>query len=285
MPHAGASLNLSRYSVVIPAGTVGPVAVTAAVYYQSVEAVVSYEVLGNLADVDMDHTIEPCVLGGACDGRTPTTEPAVVEGAPPVPMEVASWVIEVDPDVTEPAPTFMYPAMGVTDAYSDVVVKVGFSEPVVGINASTFTLTDGGGLPVSADVDQISDGVWALFPHDIFLPNDTYTATVSAPICDVYNNCWTQDVTWSFTTTSAGGTGDTSVPLGFGGGGTPPGMCGDGVCDTTPGSGEDCLTCPADCNGVQGGNPGNRFCCGDGGGQNPVDCTDPRCYEPGWACI
>jgi len=284
MPHTGASLSLNRYSVVIPAGTVGPVAVTAAVYYQSVEAVVSYEVLGNLADVDMDHTIEPCVLGGACDGRTPSTEPAVVEGSPPVPLEVANWVIEVDPDTTAPSPFFMYPAAGAINAYSDVVVKVGFTEPVVGIDATTFTLTDSGGLAVPADVDQVSDGVWALFPHDIFLPNDTYTARVAAPICDTFNNCWTMDVNWSFTT-SATGTGDTSVPLGFGAG-TPPGsMCGDGVCDTTPGSGEDCLTCPADCNGVQGGNPGNRFCCGDGGGQNPVDCTDPRCSQTGWACI
>jgi hypothetical protein len=346
MPHADASVTLGRYSVVIPAGTVGPVAVTAAVYYQSVEAVVSVELLGNLADTDTDGTLEPCVLGGACDGRTPTTEPAVVEGAPPVPVEVASWVIEVDTDVTPPAAFFMYPLAGAVDAYDDLVVKVGFSEPVVGIDETTFALTDGGGLTVPAYVDQISDGVWGLFPHDLFLPNDTYTATVSAPICDVFNNCLQQDVVWSFTTSSANGTGDTSVPIGFGAVvvtcgdafcdagigedqctcpqdcGTPPANevpnstcfdtldndcdgdtdcadadcfgidpqcpatdCGDGICDTTPGSGEDCVTCPQDCNGVQGGKPTNRFCCGDGGGQNPVDCNDPRCSEGSYMCI
>ena len=40
--------------------------------------------------------LEPCVLGGLCDGRHPNTEPAVVEGAPPVPMVVKNWVITVD---------------------------------------------------------------------------------------------------------------------------------------------------------------------------------------------
>ncbi len=72
---------IDRYSVVIPPGTPGPVAVTAAVYYQSFEAVVAKKFLGNLADIDTDFRLEPCVLGGACDGRTPTVEPAVVEGA------------------------------------------------------------------------------------------------------------------------------------------------------------------------------------------------------------
>jgi hypothetical protein len=45
-------VNLNRYSVVIPAGTAGPVAVTAAVYYQSFEAIVAKKFLGNLADTD-----------------------------------------------------------------------------------------------------------------------------------------------------------------------------------------------------------------------------------------
>ncbi len=38
LPHAGATATLDRYSVVIPPGTRGPVAVSAAVYYQSLEA-------------------------------------------------------------------------------------------------------------------------------------------------------------------------------------------------------------------------------------------------------
>jgi hypothetical protein len=242
MPHAGASLNLNRYSVVIPAGTAGPVAVTAAVYYQSMEANVAQEFLGNMANTDTEDPmynpnypqvdpLEPCTLGGLCDGRMPTVEPAVVEGSAPVPMEVANWVIEVDPDATAPSPVFMYPMDAAVDVYYDVVPKIGFCEPVTGIDETSFTLTDGGGLTVPAFVDQISDGVWALFPHDIFLPNDTYTARVSAaaPVCDTAGNCLAQDIVWSFTTNSAGGSGNTQNPVGFG-----PGCGGGGGMDPEP---------------------------------------------------
>jgi hypothetical protein len=215
--------------VVIPAGTAGPVAVTAAVYYQSFEAVVAKKFLGNLADTDSDRTLEPCTLKGSCDGRAPTVEPAVVEGAPPVPMEVRNWVIDVtgSNDTIPPAVT-TYPANGATEVYQDAVVKVHFSEPVTGIDNTTFTLVDGNGLSVPAFVDQIGDRTWALFPHRVFLNlRGAYTARVAAPICDTNNNCLTQPVSWSFTITrtAGAGTGNTSVPLGFpangGGGGDP----------------------------------------------------------------
>ncbi|UCG17744.1 MAG: N-acetylmuramoyl-L-alanine amidase [Phycisphaerales bacterium] len=64
-----------------------------------------------------------------------------------------------------------------------------------------------------------------------------------------------------------------------GGGG---GGCGNGVCELT--LGEDCLSCPSDCRGKQVGATKNQFCCGDGDGTNPVDCTDSRCSEEGFAC-
>jgi len=225
LPHAGATASLNRYSVIIPAGITGPVAVTAAVYYQSFEAIVARKFLGNLTDTDGDLTLEPCTLKGACDGRTPTVEPAAVEGAPPVPMEVKSWVIDITgaADTTAPTATF-YPANAATEVYQDAVVKVHFSEPVTGIDANTFTLVDANGLSVPAFVDQIGDRTWALFPHSIFLNSRaTYTARVAAPICDFNNNCASQDITWSFTTTRTTGTGNTSVPLGFpaNGGGNP----------------------------------------------------------------
>jgi len=231
LPNAGATLALNRYSVVIPAGTVGPVAVTSTVYYQSFEAIVAREFLGNLADTDVDTTLEPCVLKGACDGRTPTSEPAAVEGAPPVPMETASWVIEItgNPDATPPSVVATYPANGALDVYDRVVVKVTFSEPVTGVDASSFTLVDSGGVSVPAFVDQIGDGTWALFAHPVFLATrETYTARVAAPVCDAAGNCTSQDVVWSFDTTdtTGGGSGDTSVPLGFPANG--------GGADTTP---------------------------------------------------
>jgi hypothetical protein len=58
--------------------------------------------------------------------------------------------------------------------------------------------------------------------------------------------------------------------------------CGNGVCE--PSCGEDCLSCAADCRGVQSGNPSNRYCCGDGDGQNPVGCGDARCNSGGFTC-
>lgn len=58
--------------------------------------------------------------------------------------------------------------------------------------------------------------------------------------------------------------------------------CGNGICETA--GGEDCLTCAADCNGVQNGKPGNRYCCGSGGGYSPVGCEDSRCTAAGNSC-
>ncbi|MBD3866914.1 MAG: hypothetical protein IFK94_02225 [Acidobacteria bacterium] len=59
-------------------------------------------------------------------------------------------------------------------------------------------------------------------------------------------------------------------------------VCGDNVCDSA--GGEDCLTCDLDCNGVQSGKPADQYCCGAGGGTNPVSCTDPRCTADGNTC-
>ncbi len=59
-------------------------------------------------------------------------------------------------------------------------------------------------------------------------------------------------------------------------------VCGNHICELS--GGEDCLSCPQDCNGVQTGKPSDRFCCGDGDGENPVDCSDSRCTGDGNTC-
>ena len=59
-------------------------------------------------------------------------------------------------------------------------------------------------------------------------------------------------------------------------------VCGNGICEA--GDGEDCLSCSADCNGKQNQRPSGRFCCGDGDGENPVDCGDSRCTSGNWEC-
>jgi len=216
LPNRGATLDLDRYSVVIPEGTVGPIAVTGAVYYQSMEAVVAKKFMGNLADTDLDHVLEPCVLKGPCDGRTPHEEPAVVEGAPPVPMRVGNAVIGVQGQVDTSAPRVTtYPAPNQRNAYRDVVVKLSASEPLVGVDTQTFTLRDEKGKLVPAQVAQISDLTWALFPNQVFLePGKTYRASLADPVCDRSGNCADRQTDWQFTiaTDPQYAAGDTRPP-------------------------------------------------------------------------
>ena len=226
LPGRGATISLDRYSVVIPEDVVGPIAVTAAVYYQSIEAVAAVKLLGNLADTDLDFRLEPCVLGGACDGRAPTVEPAVVEGSPPVPMEVRNWLIRVNESGRgRDLSVSTYPASEAVEVYRDVVVKATFSEPVNGVDATTFTLRDSRGAVVPASVDQIGDGTWALFPHQVFLKaNERYSVRIDGRICGLEGNCMRQPRAWRFATVAEDGTGhgDTSIPAGFGRGEAPP---------------------------------------------------------------
>ncbi len=213
--------KIDRYSVVIPPGTQGPVAVTAAVYYQSIEAVVALHFLGNMADTNNNFILEPCVLGGLCDGRKPTTEPAVVEGAPPVPMAVRNWIITVNgaPADNSPLRVASYPTPGASDVYQDAVVKVFFSKPVCGVDGGSFSLTDSHGASVPAWVDQIGDGTWGLFPNPVVLKSgESYTARLKAGVCDLSGaNCTRQDMVWKFTVSKEAGkgSGDTTIPMGF----------------------------------------------------------------------
>ena len=59
--------------------------------------------------------------------------------------------------------------------------------------------------------------------------------------------------------------------------------CGNLVCEI--GDGEDCLSCPSDCDGAQTGNPANRFCCGSFAGEGSVGCSDSRCTDGGQSCV
>jgi hypothetical protein len=212
--------RIDRYSVVIPAGTRGPVAVTTAVYYQSIEAIVAAKFLGNLADTNNNFVLEPCVLGGLCDGRTPSTEPAVVEGAPPVPMVVRNLLFSIQGTAADQAPlqTATYPAPGADRVYHDAVVKVFFSRPVRDLDSRAFTLHDSHGANVPALVDQIGAGTWGLFPAQVFLKGgETYTAQLKAGVCDFSGHCTKQDLVWRFTVSkeASAAAGNTSIPVGF----------------------------------------------------------------------
>src|SRR5262249_36701773 len=212
--------KIDRYTVIIPPGTKGPIAVSAAVYYQSVEAVVGVHFLGNMADTNGNLVLEPCVLGGLCDGRTPKTEPAVVEGAPPVPMVVRNWLISIEGAPLDHAPPRVapYPAPGAAAAPADVVVKASFSRPVRGLDARSFVLKDSHGAPVPARVEQIGDGTWGLFPDSVVLkPGHRYTARLKAGICDLSGSCTGQDTVWKFSIAQDPNLeeGNSSVPAGF----------------------------------------------------------------------
>jgi hypothetical protein len=212
--------RIDRYSVVVPPGTQGPIAVSVAVYYQSIEAIVALKFLGNLADTNNNFVLEPCVLGGLCDGRTPATEPPVVEGAPPVPMVVRNWFITVEgmPADRTPLRTSTYPTAGADQVYQSAVVKVFFSKPVRAVDSRTFTLSDSHDSPVAAWVDQIGDGAWGLFPNQVQLHmGESYTARLKSGVCDLAGNCTKQDVVWRFTVSkeAAQGRGNTAIPTGF----------------------------------------------------------------------
>lgn len=230
MPHPGATRKLDRYSVVIPRGTKGPIAVTTAVYYQSVEAIVANKFLGNLTDVNLNMRLETCVLGGLCDGRTSRSEPAVVEGAPPVPMAVTSFLIPIegsdaaggDAEADAVPRLGVYPAPGAKRAHLDTVPKAFFGRPVSGVDERSFTLVDASGAAVPARVALIGDGAWALFPDPIALtPGATYTARLAAGICDalVTTACTRAGAEWSFTIApdAESSEGDTRLPVGFSG--------------------------------------------------------------------
>src|SRR5260370_38837487 len=142
--HSESQINIDRYSIVIPAGTQGPIAVSSAVYYQSVEAVVALHFLGNLADTNNNFVLEPCVLGGLCDGRAPRTEPPVVEGAPPVPMAVRNWVISGHgaPGHKTPLRVATYPAPGAENVYQYAVDKAFFSLTMYVVVQQTLTVSE-----------------------------------------------------------------------------------------------------------------------------------------------
>ena len=58
-----------------------------------------------------------------------------------------------------------------------------FSEPVTGVDANTFYLTDDDGQPISILLDQIDETTWALFPfasaNATFLRNRPYIIHVA----------------------------------------------------------------------------------------------------------
>jgi uncharacterized protein (TIGR03382 family) len=103
-------------------------------------------------------------------------------------------------------------------------------------------------------------------PHPLAQADMSVTGTCAPPVCD-NGTCELGEDCNSCSADCISGTGFS---------------CGNGVCEA--GDGEDCVSCDLDCNGQQSGNPANRFCCGDGDGENPLPCSDPVCTSSGYLC-
>ena len=110
---------------------------------------------------------------------------------------------------------------------------------------------------------------------DLFKPGlsgdpDTVTGTIFAPnLCNINGICEAQE--------TCSNCADDCITSG-----DPTGFCGDGICEEA--LLEDCLSCATDCAGVQSGTPADRYCCGNGGGTNPISCSDSRCNAGGFMC-
>ena len=107
-------------------------------------------------------------------------------------------LVPVVPSVTDGAP-----ASGATAQAVTAVVTATFSEPVDGVGASSFTLADGGGVPVPATVSYDPASRKATLDPTADLATDTsYTATLlggPAAIRDLDGNAL-DSLSWSFTT-------------------------------------------------------------------------------------
>ncbi len=95
----------------------------------------------------------------------------------------------------------------------------------------------------------------------------SYASCSGCPICDHDGGCESGEVCTGCPDDCVSGSGAS---------------CGNGVCEA--GNGEDCVSCSQDCRGQQGGKPSGRYCCGDGGGVNPVSCADNRCTTTPFRC-
>jgi hypothetical protein len=127
------------------------------------------------------------------------------------------------------------------------------------IRDSSDASADSTGLGDDQAINDLSWGYWSLNGDDSYgLLNRDFDA-VENP-AKVSALCGIQTAGCG----GSGGSGGSSGSSGSGGSGGSAGSggsgdCGDGICS----SGEDCHTCPTDCEGLTTGKPSNRWCCGN----------------------
>ncbi len=107
------------------------------------------------------------------------------------------------PDNTPPTVTSTVPADLATGVALGANVTATFSEDVVGVNGTTFTLTGPGSTPVAATVIyDVPTKTATLDPNANLAPSTTYSANLTSGITDASSNALAP-VTWTFTTGAA----------------------------------------------------------------------------------
>ncbi len=116
------------------------------------------------------------------------------------------------PDTTAPTILNTFPT-GTNEPLTTQII-VTFSEPVVNVDATSFTVT-GSGTPIAGTITPTGAGTTFTFkPSAALLPSTTYTVTLSAssaagPVADLAGNPLASGTTWTFST---GAAADTTPP-------------------------------------------------------------------------
>jgi alpha-tubulin suppressor-like RCC1 family protein len=105
-------------------------------------------------------------------------------------------------DATAPTVSYVSPADGSTDVSVNIQVSATFSEEMdpSSITASTFSLADQGGGPVSGTVGYVGAAGAMFTPSFPLNYGTTYSATITSGVSDQAGNPMAGDYTWSFTT-------------------------------------------------------------------------------------
>ena len=103
-------------------------------------------------------------------------------------------------DRAAPTATLLSPADGASEVGTGASVRVGFNEPVVGVSASTISLTDAGGAAVAATVSyDAAKRVVTVNPEASLRLSDRYTISLAAGIADAAGRAL-KPAAWTFST-------------------------------------------------------------------------------------
>lgn len=131
--------------------------------------------------------------------HTASLSAAIRSAATGAPLEPLSWSFTTGADTTAPFVVATIPANGAMNVPVDTLIDVEFSEPVQGVDATTFTVANGGAI--AGTVSVVNGGRTAIFDPTADLPAGTViTATLSTAITDVSGNPLATSLTYSFTT-------------------------------------------------------------------------------------